>query len=141
MAIEDTKEFVGDFLEHFGVKGMRWGHRSSSSSSGHGPKPKSSEDAKEAAHLSAKVKKDGTKALSNKELRALVDRMSLEKRFKEINTPAAKKQNPILAGAAWTTRKMATITGQSVEQVIKANLANEMNQRLKAQINSNKTAA
>ena len=130
------EEFAGGFLSHFGVKGMRWGRRkdSSGSSGSQGPKPKSSDDAKQASELSAKVKKSGTRSLSNKELRALVDRMALEKRFAEINTPAAKKQNPILAGVVWTTKKAATLTGQSMEQVIKVNLTNEMNRRVKDQI-------
>lgn len=133
----DTGEdFAGSFLSHFGVRGMKWGRSKAKGNSavGSSDKHEMSDDAKQAHELSNKVKTSGTHALSNKEMRALVDRMSLEKRFKEINTPAAKKKNPILAGAAWTTKKMATITGQSVEQVIKANLANEMNARVKAQI-------
>ena len=132
---ETGEDFAGSFLSHFGVRGMKWGRRRDKGNSAVGSKKEDiSDDAKQAAELSAKVKTSGTHALSNKEMRALVDRMSLEKRFKEINTPAAKKQNPILAGATWTVKKMGTLTGQSVEQVIKANLANEMNVRVKQQL-------
>lgn len=133
---ETGEDFAGSFLSHFGVRGMKWGRRQDKGNSavGKSDKGEMSDDAKQAHELSTKVKTSGTKALSNKEMRALVDRMSLEKRFKEINTPAAKKQNPILAGATWTVKKMGTLTGQSVEQVIKANLANEMNVRVKAQL-------
>jgi hypothetical protein len=135
MTVSESEGFVGDFLQHFGVKGMRWGRRKDDGGGGsHGHKTEISEDAEQAEHLSAKAKAGGTKALSNKELRALVDRMGLEKRFKEINTPAAKKKNPILAGVVWTTKKAATLTGQSMEQVIKTNLANEMNARVKTQL-------
>lgn len=139
---ETGEHFAGSFLSHFGVKGMKWGRRKGDSGGG-GASPKKadiSEDAKTASDLSTKVKSGGTQALSNKELRTLVDRMGLEKRFKEINTPAAKKQNPVLAGVVWTGKKMGTLTGQAMEQVIKANLANEMNARVKAQLAVKKKA-
>lgn len=132
---ETGEDFAGSFLSHFGVRGMKWGRRKDKGNSAVGSdKGEMSDDARQAAELSAKVKTSGTKALSNKEMRALVDRMGLEKRFKEIDTPAAKKKNPVLAGVVWTGKKMGQLTGQSVEQVIKANLANEMNIRVKAQL-------
>ena len=130
-------EFTDGFLEHFGVKGMKWGHRKDKGNSAVSTVPEHhalSDDAKNARVLSAKVKAGGTRALSNKELRQLVDRMNLEQNFAKVNTPAAKKKNPVLAGVIWTTKKAATLTGQSMEQVIKANLANEMNIRVKAQL-------
>lgn len=128
------------FIEHYGVKGMRWGRSSKRGTSG-SSKAKAkdddddvSEDAARAKQLGSKAKSSGTKALSNQELRQLVDRMSLEKRYKDVITPEAKKKNPILVGTAWTAKKLGTMTGQAAEQVFKANLANEMNVRLKAQL-------
>lgn len=126
--------FTEGFLKHYGVAGMKWGRRKDKGNSAVPEHHAVSDDAKNARVLSAKVKAGGTKALSNKELRSLVDRMNLEQNFAKVNTPAAKKKNPILAGVVWTTKKAATLTGQSMEQVIKANLANEMNVRVKAQL-------
>jgi hypothetical protein len=139
--IKNAETFAGGFLEHYGIRGMKWGQRKDKGGSSSSPPEHHavSEDAKTAKVLGAKVKAGGTKALSNKELRALVDRMNLEQNFAKVNTPAAKKKNPVLAGVVWTTKKAATLTGQSMEQVIKANLANEMNVRLKAQIASKKS--
>lgn len=139
--LEHGAAYASEFLEHFGVRGMKWGFRKGSSGKKGPPSHHAeSDDARNAKLLSAKVKGGGTKSLSNKELKTLVERMNLEQSYARISTPAARKQNPILAGAAWTARRAATITGQSMETVIKANLANEMNTRLKAQIGSPKKA-
>lgn len=135
--------FAENFLEHFGVKGMRWGvRRDGSASAGKSKKNEgeTSDDSRTATELATKVKAGGTKALSNKELRTLVERMNLEQNYARISTPAAKKQNPILAGTLWTARKAVTLTGQSMEQVIKANLANEMNARVRMQLNKPKSS-
>jgi hypothetical protein len=71
---------MADNLAHYGVKGMKWGRRKSDSSSSsqtsrRGPV---SEDAANARRIAAKVKKTGTKSLSNKEIQELSTRMNLE---------------------------------------------------------------
>lgn len=81
------------YLEHFGIKGMKWGVRKvdgGSSSNGQ------SEDSKNAALAGAKIKAGGIKSVSNKELQDLVKRMQLEQQFNELkgkshNTPVGPK--------------------------------------------------
>ena len=97
--MDDTRssgKAVTEALLHYGVKGMKWGVRSKNtpqsrvtlstgsktgalkSKGGEGRKP--SEDAKRAKVYGQIVKKSGTQALSNKQLREYIDRMDLEKR-------------------------------------------------------------
>ena len=71
-------------LEHFGVKGMRWGVRRKS-----GPP---SGDAKTADKLSQKVKAGGTKTLTNKQLKQYVERMRLEKQYKELAPESTRRK-------------------------------------------------
>lgn len=78
---------VEDFLEHFGVKGMRWGHRKGSSSDG----PTSS-DAAKASTFRQVAKKSGAKALSNEDLQALVTRMNLEQQYNRLKPPTPTKK-------------------------------------------------
>lgn len=73
-------ETIEEVLAHFGVKGMHWGVRRRSKID------TSSEDAKGAAEAKAKIKKGGTKSLSNKELQALVTRMNLEQQFDRLSS-------------------------------------------------------
>lgn len=70
-----------DVLIHFGIKGMKWGQRRSSSSSGHTV----SSDAARASTLKSTVKKHGTSALSNEDLQHLVTRLNLERQHGQLN--------------------------------------------------------
>lgn len=69
-------ELVDDFLEHFGVKGMRWGVRRNRSQ---GP---ASSDARNAAQVRAKIGQNGgTHSLTNKELQDFITRANLEQQY------------------------------------------------------------
>lgn len=99
----------GDYLEHYGIKGMKWGVRKSdktsnvsgntirSSKRGQIKGVELSEDNKksttrpsddktQASILEEKVKAGSTDVLSNKELEKLLERKNLEKRYLEITT-------------------------------------------------------
>lgn len=97
-------------LNHYGVKGMRWGHRTDHSgpvntsvvqkrpggpvriktTKGAGLKPSS--DAVKAATFRQQAKRSGTQSLSNEELQSLVTRMNLEKQYSNLNPPPAAKK-------------------------------------------------
>lgn len=69
---------VEDILEHFGVKGMKWGvHRS--------PKIPASRDAQVSLDIRAKAKKGKPRALTNAELQTAINRMNLEQQFKRLS--------------------------------------------------------
>ncbi len=78
------EESVSDFLEHFGVKGMKWGVRRDGSSGGSRPAHPVAEDHTKVAELRTRAKTNGTKALSNTELKLLVDRLGLEDRYGKL---------------------------------------------------------
>jgi hypothetical protein len=77
----------GDFLKHYGVKGMRWGVRSANSTSG----ASTSEDARVATTAHAKAKSSGTHTLSNRELQAVITRMNLEQQYARLNPSSTTK--------------------------------------------------
>lgn len=76
--------FVDNYLEHFGVKGMRWGvrHRPGAVTLGRRAKPIPSEDKVRAEAAKAKIGRRGnTDALSNQELQTVIARMNLEQQI------------------------------------------------------------
>jgi hypothetical protein len=87
----DVGEVLGDFIEHYGVKGMRWGVRRSQTQ-------RDSEDYAQTESLKKKLstannKRPGaggktfsTHVLSNDELRVLTDRMQLEQNYRRLIT-------------------------------------------------------
>jgi hypothetical protein len=83
----DGAEFVGDYLEHFGVKGMKWGVRRASE-----PGFAISDDARKAARAAGVAKKQGTKVLSNDDLQRLVTRMNLEQQYNKLKPPTPTKK-------------------------------------------------
>lgn len=97
----------GDYLEHYGVKGMKWGVRKSDKTSDvsgntvrsskrgkikgvelseenkkNSTRP--SDDKTQASILEKKIKSGSTDVLSNKELELVVNRKNLEKRYREV---------------------------------------------------------
>jgi hypothetical protein len=76
---------VEEILEHFGVKGMRWGvRRSRDGSNGTG----ASDDHTNATNARVKAKKGGVKSLSNKELQDMITRMNLEQQYVRLAPPS-----------------------------------------------------
>lgn len=82
-------------LEHFGVKGMRWGVRKSRGGvtilGRRSAKPTPSEDKVAANTARAKISKRGnTDALTNKEMQTLVTRMNLEQNLTRLSAGQKK---------------------------------------------------
>lgn len=141
LVVAHTMDAGGEFLEHFGVKGMKWGVRKDRSdppgpasevsvkarpgkrvqtSGGKGRMP--SEDAVKAASTRQVAKKSTTDALSNAELQAVVTRMQLEANYKRLdaaNKSAGRKfidamlKNP-------QQRKVAADAASQIHDVITA---------------------
>jgi 2'-5' RNA ligase len=108
-AVDLGSEFI---LEHFGIKGMHWGQRksppsavstSSSSVVPHGTRRKTKiqveggqnhpahADAVKVAEAKAKLKKSGTAALSNQELRDMANRLQLENQVALLTSSKGKQ--------------------------------------------------
>lgn len=109
-------------LAHYGVPGMKWGKRKA-----RGSAPKS-EDAAKADRYKARVRKSGVSSLSNKELKALNERINLEKSFNEVKietyssgkkatTKVLKKSEKIVVTA------IATVAAQQVASLIKSGIS------------------
>lgn len=93
-----------DFLQHYGVKGMKWGvvrERLNSGAVGKAKKlVESSEDHKKAAAVRTKAKIAGVNTLSNKELQEIITRMNLETQFKTLKT-VEHEQSLVGKGKKW----------------------------------------
>lgn len=74
---------VEEYLEQFGVKGMKWGVRKSLSTS---------DDAKDLADINRQAKIGGSTSLTNKELEDAIKRMDLEAKYKKYKGDASYKQ-------------------------------------------------
>lgn len=111
-------------LTHYGVRGMRWGKRKSASTSSAPSKSKAKapehDDSKRTTDLLAKAKGTKGRALSNKELEEVLNRLNLEKRLSDlapVRDTSAKKMLNRLVG---NTQKGAEATGQ---QMLNAKIA------------------
>lgn len=103
---------VDDFLEHYGVKGMRWGVRTRSG--GKGTKGYS-KDAKAAVRVRNKAKTSDVKvkALSNREIEDFLKRVSLESRFREATPgPGKRAMNTVrtILGVGKTMNEVASFS-------------------------------
>ena len=107
-------------LKHYGVPGMRWGKRKSGDSSGPSkskPKPPEHADSARATKLLEKVRGpqgSKAKALSNKELNELLNRLSLEKRLSEVASVRDGYGKTLLKRLTGNTQKNAENTAQQI---------------------------
>lgn len=104
LGMQQTEDFVENFLKHHGVKGMRWGvHRQSAD--------KIAVDAVRASNsLRRNPTKDayrrqaraagGLHKLSDKDLKAMLDRMDMEKRFSKMMQEDADRRREGLKAVA-----------------------------------------
>lgn len=132
---------VDDFIEHFGVKGMKWGRRKAEkatvTTSSSSPKPRMSEDARTASNAKNKMAKSGIDALSNKELQGLVNRMNLEQQYSRLTTEQPAK---VHAGKKFAQDLVANTAKNAVQEVAKNYAKKGVELAVKAAINYAKTA-
>jgi len=124
---------VEELLQHYGVKGMKWGVRRAprnpsggvevvlknkgsariKTSGGRGHFP--SEDAVRTAAIRQKGRKSSVSSLSNKDLQEAIQRMNLERQYKSLSTsnPAKKFVSKLLQEAG--QRKAAQFVAKAVK--------------------------
>lgn len=81
----DTLE---EALAHYGIKGMKWGVRRKNPSASE----PGSEDSERAEAAKSKAKAKGSKALSNRELQDLINRMNLEQQYERLRPRTGKEK-------------------------------------------------
>lgn len=92
----EYEENYDDFLQHYGVLGMKWGHRKARSTSSSNKKPKSTKN----TTTSKPKPKPTQRELSDEELRAVINRMRLEREYADLQYRAssrAKVENVVKA--------------------------------------------
>lgn len=97
-----------EFLEHFGVKGMKWGKRKAENSSSPN-KTHTSADAARVNKLKARVASKGTDNLSNDDLAKLNKRAQLMSEYKKNNPTTFKKGQNALKEVVATRKDVLTI--------------------------------
>jgi hypothetical protein len=137
---------VTDFLAHYGVKGMRWGHRKADSGSsgptgvtvsttakgrlkitggtGHAPV----RDAVDAAVAVRKAKASSVKSLTNEELQTAIRRMQLEQQFNQL-----RPKGPVEHGRKFVTQTMLQIGKEQTTKIARDTASAQIAELLKKQ--------
>lgn len=92
----EYEENYDDFLQHYGVLGMKWGKRKARSTVSSNKKPKSTKN----TTTSKPKPKPTRRELSDEELRAVINRMRLEREYADLQYRAssrAKVENVVKA--------------------------------------------
>lgn len=76
----DVSPEVERYLAHFGIKGMKWGVRR-----------KRGSDGTVGGKKSTKPEKPDPKSMTDEQLRSAINRMQMERQFRDLSTQTAKK--------------------------------------------------
>ena len=98
----DYEENYDDFLQHYGVLGMKWGHRKDRSKASSNKKPKSTKN------TTISKPKPTQKRLSDAELRAAVNRLRLEREYADLTYRASSRAK--VESVVRTIGTVATLT-------------------------------
>lgn len=90
---------VADFLQHYGVKGMKWGKKKNPASS----------DSAASTTVKTSIKKKGVHTVSNKDLQTAIERMRLEQDFKRL------KVNERSAATRWIASTLLEVGKREVQ--------------------------
>lgn len=100
----DYEENYDDFLQHYGVLGMKWGRRKARSNVSSNKKPKSTKN----TTTSKPKPKPPQRQLSDAELRAAVNRLRLEREYAELTYRASSRAK--VENVVRTVGTVATLT-------------------------------
>lgn len=117
-----SEEMADEVLEHFGVKGMRWGVRRTEAEI-HG-------DSAAATSAHRKAKKHGTQALSNQELQALITRMNLERQYSQV-VPSSRGSKAARAGGKFAADILISVGKSQITKLATDHAAKLVAQALK----------
>jgi hypothetical protein len=98
-----------DTLTHYGVLGMKWGQRKAQRKAARATRKAEREQWSDDATNAARIRTKKMKQMSNAELRALNERLQLERQYKDLNqkkkSAGQKFVNDVMVGAAKDTAK------------------------------------
>ena len=100
----DYEENYDDFLQHYGVLGMKWGRRKARSNVSSNKKPKSTKN----TTTSKPKPKPPQRQLSDAELRAAVNRLRLEREYADLTYRASSRAK--VENVVRTIGTVATLT-------------------------------
>lgn len=108
----DYEENYDDFLQHYGVLGMKWGKRKARSNVSSNKKPKNTKNTT-TSKLKPKPKPEPPqRRLSDAELRAAVNRLRLEREYSELTYKASSRAK--VESVARTIGTVATLTTSAI---------------------------
>lgn len=109
---QNRELIMSDVIEHYGVRGMRWGVRRARR-----VHETASTDAKTASNAYAKLKKHGIHTLSNNEIRSIVERMNLERQYSSI-APQSKSKRAAKAAAKFSGDVLVGVGKQQATKIV-----------------------
>lgn len=113
-----------DVLEHFGIRGMKWGVRRSSEELKVARSMPDAPEHSRAHQLHTTAKLAGTRKLTNKDLQDLTQRLNLEQQYSRLTTGErnSKAGKALTTGADWFGKRVSTVGNTMIDEIAKAHI-------------------
>ncbi len=108
-----TLDIGKEFLEHYGTKGMRWGVRRSKT---------------QRSSSSSKSSTKSAKSMSDAELRAVLNRMQMEKQYSSLtsNNSSSRTKTMVKIGSTFVAGLGANIVRTQIQNAANAKIAEKL---------------
>ena len=109
----EYEENYDDFLKHYGVLGMKWGKRKARSTVSSNKKPKSTKNTTTSKPKPKPKHKPTQRELSDEELRAVINRMRLEREYADLQYRSSSRAK--VESVVRTIGTVATLTTSAIK--------------------------
>lgn len=127
--VDETIEQGAEYLEHYGIRGMKWGQRRSKEEIRRAKSLPDAEEHTRARTLHKTARQGGLRKLTNKDIEDLNKRLNLEQNYSNLTQKSGTQNSVVKKGSAWVGGKILKVGDMATDEITRAHTRVYLHQR------------